>query len=167
MQFRNHSTLCTWNVSLQKGELSKPGPEHLGHPWPSCARLHDGKLHHFWPRPWSDWCTARFMPGTLRRPGIGRCLRWILSDPTFQGQALVCIIAMILLFTYIYIYMTYIYTSSSSSLRGIRSCHVLSFKSVGWTPSQALRLQAEQAQEALAQRLGLSMVVEHSVDLPW
>lgn len=45
---------------------------------PSChpvlpARLHDGKLHHFWRLLWSDWCTAHFTRGTLRRPGVGRC----------------------------------------------------------------------------------------------
>lgn len=93
--------------------------------------------------------------------GVISLWRILSNDSTFQGQAVVCIIAIIVLLTSSY---------SSSSLRGIRYT-VLSwfgwFTSVGWTASQALRLQAEQAQEALAQRLGSSMVVEHSVGSSW
>lgn len=115
--------------------LSKPGSEHLGHPWPSMAILCQASrrqvasllasaLERLVHRAFHAWHTAKAGDWAVLEVDI----------PTFQGQALVCITAMILLFTYIYIYMTYIYTSSSSSLRGIRSCHVLSFTSVGWTP---------------------------------
>ena len=84
------------------------------------------------------------------------------NDPTFQGQAVACSIAIKPLLFYLH-QVTLVLVWGEYAIRYTALSWFGWSTSVGWSASQALRLQAEQAQEALAQRLASSMVVEQSV----